>query len=87
MLISVYVLSLSEVVSFLKARILPVLFTILPPVLRKVLAHRAVSKNVDFEARMPEFKSHLNTLKLRHHFGIFQTWSRILQPVEREAWK
>lgn len=82
--VNVYVLFLSEVVSSLKAGILPVLFTILFLVLRKVQAHRIMSKNVDFEARLPGFKFHLIVLKLRHHFCSFLTRSQL---AGREAWK
>lgn len=72
---------------FLKAGVLPVLFTILPLMLRKVLAHRVVSKNMDFEARMPELQFHLNILKLQCHSCSFQTWSRAPQLAEGAAWK
>lgn len=51
---------------FLDEEILPVLFSILPLVLRKGLVHRVLGKNVDFEARTPSCKSHLNILKLKH---------------------
>ena len=47
----------------------------------------AQSTNVDFEARIPEFKSNLNILKLKHHFCCLQTWSHVPQLAEREAWK
>lgn len=72
---------------FLDVEILPVLFPILPLVLRKGLAHRELGANVDFEARTPEFKSHLNILKLKHPFCCLWTWSRAPQLAEREAWK
>ena len=72
---------------FLDVEILPVLFPILPLVLRKGLAHRELGANLDFEGRTPEFKSHLNILKLKHPFCCLWTWSRAPQLAEREAWK
>lgn len=85
--VNVYVLSLSEVVSSLKAGILPVLFTVLSLVLKGVLAHRVMNKNMELEARLPEFKFHSSVLTWRHYFCSFQTWSHDPQLAEREAWK
>lgn len=73
-----YILSLSEVVSSSKAGILSVLFTVLFLVLRKVLALRVMTKNVGFEAGLPEFKFHSDVLKFATSLPLFSdlvTWS------------